>query len=127
MAGFALRRFLPQTLVRTVPVIAPGVLGQDASEMPPPRGDRRSNWELALVTSRRGRRDGGRVVRQYAQLREQGGKSDVAVEHLDLAVTQVPEVGGREVDLGPRGLDRASGRLERPKEGALDRPHRRSR
>jgi hypothetical protein len=27
----------------------------------------------------------------------------VAVEHLDLAVAQVPEVGGREVDLGPVG------------------------
>src|SRR5712672_2802500 len=69
----------------------------------------------------RGRRDCGRVVRQYAQLREQGGKSDVAVELLDLAVAQVPEVGGREVDLGPRRLDHAGGRLERPEEGALDR------
>src|ERR1039457_1208788 len=86
-----------------------------------PRSDRRSNWKLALATFRRGRRDCGRVVRQYAQLREQGGKSDVAVEHLDLAVAQVPEVGGREVDLGPRRLDRADGRLERPEEGALDR------
>src|SRR6185312_5155680 len=52
---------------------------------------------------------------------EQGGKRDVAVELLDLAVTQVPEVGGREVDPGPRRLDRADGRLERPEEGALDR------
>src|SRR2546425_7650461 len=69
----------------------------------------------------RGRRDCGSVVRQYAQLREQGGKSDVAVEHLDLAVAQVPEVGGREVDLGPRRLDHAGGRLERPEEGALER------
>src|SRR5205807_10672644 len=69
----------------------------------------------------RGRRDCGSVVRQYAQLREQGGKSEVAVEHLDLAVAQVPEVGGREVDLGSRWLDRACGRLERPEEGALDR------
>src|SRR6266498_2206587 len=51
----------------------------------------------------RGRRDCGRVVRQYAELREQGGKSDVAV------------------DLGPRRLDHAGGRLERPEEGALDR------
>src|SRR5947209_6181018 len=68
-----------------------------------------------------GRRDGGRVVRQYAQLREQGAKSDVAVEHLDLAVAQVPEVGGREVDLRSRRLDHAGGRLERPEEGALDR------
>src|SRR6266511_5517040 len=65
--------------------------------------------------------DRGRVVRQYAELREQGGKSDVAVERLDLAVAQVPEVGGREVDLGPRRLDHAGGRLERPEEGALDR------
>src|SRR6201986_2319203 len=86
-----------------------------------PRGDHRSNWKLALATFRRGRPDCGRVVRQYAQLREQGGKSDVAVEHLDLAVAQVPEVGGREVDLGSRWLDRAGGRLERPEEGALDR------
>src|ERR1700722_2940305 len=86
-----------------------------------PRGDRRSNWELPLVTSWRGRRDCGRVVRQHAQLREQGGKSDVAVEHLDLAVAQVPEVGGREVDPGPRRLDRAGGRLERPEESTLDR------
>src|SRR6266496_676212 len=69
----------------------------------------------------RGRRDCGRVVRQYAELREQGGKSDVAVELLDLAVAQVPEVGGREVDLGPRRLDHAGGRLEWPEEGALDR------
>src|SRR6266481_1272807 len=74
-----------------------------------PRSDRRSNWKLALVT------DCGRVVRQYAQLRVQGGKSDVAVEHLDLAVAQVPEVGGREVDLGPRRPDYAGGRLERPR------------
>src|SRR5713101_2772638 len=81
-----------------------------------PRSDRRSNWKLALVTL-----DCGRVVRQYAQLREHGGKSDVAVEHLDLAVAQVPEVGGREVDPGPRRLDRPGGRLERPEEGALDR------
>src|SRR5207244_12663238 len=80
-----------------------------------PRGDRRSNWKLALVT------DCGREVRQYAQLRVQGGKSDVAVELLDLAVAQVPEVGGREVDLGPGRLDHAGGRLERPEEGALDR------
>src|ERR1700731_1412587 len=86
-----------------------------------PRSDRRSNWKLALATFRRGRRDCGRVVRQYAQLRVQGGKGDVAVEHLDLAVAQVPEVGGREGDLGPRRLDRAGGRLERPEEGALDR------
>src|SRR6266571_7952625 len=69
----------------------------------------------------RGRRDCGRVVRKYAELREQGGKSDVAVELLDLAVAQVPEVGGREVDLGPRRLDHAGGRLEWPEEGALDR------
>src|SRR6266704_7053081 len=69
----------------------------------------------------RGRRDCGSVVRQYAQLREQGGKSDVAVELLDLAVAQVPEVGGREVDLGSRRLDHAGGRLEWPEEGALDR------
>ena len=41
----------------------------------------------------------------------------MAVEHLDLAVAQVPEVGGREGDLGPRRLDRAGGRLERPEEG----------
>ena len=67
----------------------------------------------------RGRRDCGRVVRQYAELREQGGKSDVAVEHLDLAVAQVPEVGGRDVELGPRRLDHAGGRLERPEEVPL--------
>src|SRR6185436_2368570 len=69
----------------------------------------------------RGRRDCGLEVRQYAELREQGGKSDVAVKHLDLAVAQVPEVGRREVDPVPRRLDHAGGRLERPKEGALDR------
>src|SRR5450631_4617380 len=86
-----------------------------------PRSDRRSNWKLALATFRRGRRYRGREVWLYAQLRVQGGKSDVAVEHLDLAVAQVPEVGGREVDLGPRRLDRAGGRLEPPEEGALDR------
>src|SRR5947199_9830995 len=77
--------------------------------------------DASALSCGRGRRDCGRVVRQYAQLREQGGKSDVTVEHLDLAVTQVPEVGGREVDPGPRRLDHAGGRLERPAEGALDR------
>src|SRR6266498_5270190 len=38
-----------------------------------------------------------------------------------LAVAQVPEVGGRDVELGPRRLDHAGGRLERPEEGAPDR------
>jgi hypothetical protein len=34
MAGLALRRLLPRALVRTVAVVVPGVLGQDAAEMP---------------------------------------------------------------------------------------------
>src|SRR6266545_6273089 len=37
------------------------------------------------------------------------------------AVARIPEVGGREVDLGPRRLDHAGGRLEWPEEGAPDR------
>src|SRR6266702_2287667 len=45
----------------------------------------------------------------------------MAVELLDLAVAYVPEVGGGDVELGPRRLDHAGGRLERPEEGALDR------
>jgi hypothetical protein len=34
VAGLAQRWFLPQGLVRTVAVVVPGVLGQDAAEMP---------------------------------------------------------------------------------------------
>jgi len=34
MAGLTLRRFLPQTLVRAVAVIVPGVLGQDLAKVP---------------------------------------------------------------------------------------------
>ena len=34
MARLMLRRFLLQALVRTVAVVVPGVLGQDAAEMP---------------------------------------------------------------------------------------------
>jgi len=63
----------------------------------------RGTWKLALLA------ECGRVVRQYAELRVQGGESNVAVEHLDLAVAQIPEVGGREGDRGPRRLDRAAG------------------
>src|SRR6266542_3368457 len=37
------------------------------------------------------------------------------------AVARIPEVGGRDVELGPRRLDHAGGRLERPEEGAPDR------
>src|SRR6266540_4677237 len=37
------------------------------------------------------------------------------------AVARIPEVGGRDVDLAPRRLDHAGGRLERPEEGAPDR------
>lgn len=33
MAGLAHRRFLLRALVRTVPVVVPGVLGQDAAEV----------------------------------------------------------------------------------------------
>src|SRR5690349_15360312 len=47
------------------------------------------------------RRDCGREVRQYAWLREHGGRTDMAAELLDLAVAHVPEVGGRDVELGP--------------------------
>jgi hypothetical protein len=42
----------------------------------------------------------------------------MAVELLDLAVAHVPEVGGRDVELGPRRPDHAGERLERPEEGA---------
>jgi hypothetical protein len=45
----------------------------------------------------------------------------MAVEHPDLADAHVPEVGGRDVEPGPRRLDHAAGRLERPEEGAPDR------
>src|SRR5262245_58711974 len=45
----------------------------------------------------------------------------MTVELLDLAVTHIPEVGGREVELAPGRLDHAYGRLERPEEGAPDR------
>jgi hypothetical protein len=34
MPGLSLRRFLLQALVRSVPVVMPGVLGQDAAEVP---------------------------------------------------------------------------------------------
>src|SRR6266550_1635772 len=102
------RRYPAMATLRVLRFLAP-------ADPRAPRSDRRSNWKLARLTYC------GREVRQCAQLREQGGKSDVAVELLDLAVTQVPEVGGREVDLGSRRLDHAGGRLERPEEGALDR------
>jgi hypothetical protein len=39
----------------------------------------------------------------------------------NLAVADVPEVGGRDVELGPRRLDHAGRGLERPEEGAPDR------
>jgi hypothetical protein len=45
----------------------------------------------------------------------------MAVEGLDPAVAHIPEVGGRDVELGPRRLDHACGRIEWPEEGALDR------
>ena len=64
--------------------------------------------------------DCGGEVRQYAQLREHGGRTDMAVELLDLAVAYVPEIGGRDVELGPRRPDHAGWRLERPEEGAPD-------
>lgn len=62
---------------------------------------------LAKIAGRRYRAgavaDCGGEVRQYAQLREHGGRTDMAVELLDLAVAHVPEVGGRDAELGPAG------------------------
>jgi hypothetical protein len=45
----------------------------------------------------------------------------LAVELLDPAVAHVPEVGGRDVELGSRRLDHAGGCLERAEEGTPDR------
>jgi hypothetical protein len=52
---------------------------------------------LAKIAGRRYRAgadaDCGGEVRQYAQLREHGGRTDMTVELLDLAVAHVPAVG----------------------------------
>jgi len=50
-----------------------------------------------------------------------GGGATGRATALALAVAHVPEVGGRDVELGPRRPDHAGGRLERPEEGASDR------
>ena len=53
--------------------------------------------------------DRRREIGQHAHLGEHDAVADVAVERLDLAVAQVPEVGGRHVDLRSRRLDDARG------------------
>ena len=62
---------------------------------------------LAKIAGRRYRAgadaDCGGEVRQYAQLREHGGRTDMAVELMDLAIAHVPEIGGRDVELAPVG------------------------
>src|SRR5882757_8867920 len=67
-------------------------------------------------------RPGGRCeVGQHAHLGEHGADHHEAVEHRDLAVAEVPEVGAREVDPRPRWRDDADRGLQWPEEGALDR------
>src|SRR5439155_25764953 len=69
----------------------------------------------------RGRSDRRREVGPHAHLGEHGAGHGVAVEHLDLPVAEVPEVGARYVDLRSRRLDDAGRGLQRPEEGALNR------
>src|SRR5256714_12257392 len=62
-----------------------------------------------------------REVGHHSHLGEHGTGHHVAVERLDLAVAEVPEVGGRDVDLRSRRLDDAGRGLQRPEEAALNR------
>src|SRR2546421_5747290 len=59
-----------------------------------------------------GRRDRRREVGHHAHLGEHGADHHVAIERLDLAVAQVPEVGSRDVDLRSRRLDGAGRGLQ---------------
>src|SRR5438132_488604 len=77
-----------------------------------------SAYRLALG---HGRSDRRREVGHHAHLGEHGVEHHVAVEHLDLAVAEVPEVGSRDVDLRSRRPDDAGRGLQRPEEGALNR------
>src|SRR6185295_14802549 len=73
------------------------------------------------ISSRASARDRGCKVELNAHLREHDVEAGVAVEYLDLAVLDIPQVGTGDVDLGAVRLDDSCGRLERPGEGAADR------